>query len=106
MISLLAFGCIIAAVFIIYNVICYKNKKSVYTLNDKYIILNADYYTAQLIFGLCNSFLLLTFYLVWYIFSKISSIFLFVTFIIFWGLNYMLELYSRKKGYIGTKEQS
>ena len=33
-------GCAVATIFIIYNVICYKNKKTIYMLNDKYIILN------------------------------------------------------------------
>ena len=90
-------GCIIVIILIIYNIVCYKNKKTVYMLNDKYIILNAKYYTAQLIFGLCNSLLLLTFYLVWNGTNKNPSIFIFLTIIIFWGLNYMLEFYTRKK---------
>lgn len=105
MILLFALGCIIATIFIIYNIRCYKNKKAVYMLNDKYAILNSDYYTAQLILGLCNSVLLLIFYFIWYIFSKKPSLFIIATPIIFWGLNYILELYSRKKGYIVTKEE-
>ena len=103
---LLALGCTMVTMFIIHNLFCYKNKKFVYTLSDKkYIILNIDYYSTQLTFGLCNSILLLTFYLAWYMFSKNEPVFLFFTMIIFWGLNYMLEFYSRKKGYIGIKEQ-
>lgn len=34
---------------------CYKNKKTIYMLSDKYAILNSHYYTIQLILGLCNS---------------------------------------------------
>ncbi|WP_291653342.1 hypothetical protein [Clostridium sp.] len=97
-------GCVIVTIFIIYNVICYKNKKSVYMLNDKYIILNAKYYSTQLIFGIANSLLLLAFYLVWNRTGKKQPNFIIITIIIFLGLNYILEFYARKKGYIGTKE--
>ena len=96
-------GCVIVTIFIVYNIICYKNKKTVYMLSDKYIVLNDKYYTTQLIFGLVNSVLLLVFYLAWNVTDKNPPIFLFTTIIIFWGLNYMLEFYARKKGYIGTK---
>ena len=104
MILLFSLGCIIATIFIVYNIMCYKNKKSIYMLSDKYAILNSHYYTIQLILGLCNSFLLLIFYIAWYIFSKNEFLFIILTPIIFWGLNYILEFYSRKKGYIGAKE--
>ncbi|MBS6502601.1 MAG: hypothetical protein E7F83_14940 [Clostridium sp.] len=99
-------GCAVATIFIIYNVICYKNKKTIYMLNDKYIILNTKYYITQFIFGLSNSFSLLIFYLAWNKISKNPSIFIVLTSTIFWGLNYILTFYARKKGYIGTKEQS
>ena len=84
----------------------YVLQKSIYILSDKYAILNSHYYTIQLILGLCNSFLLLIFYIAWYIFSKNEFLFIILTPIIFWGLNYILEFYSRKKGYIGAKEES
>ena len=106
MILLFSLGCIIATIFIVYNIMCYKNKKSIYMLSDKYAILNSHYYTIQLILGLCNSFLLLICYIAWYIFSKNEFLFIILTPIIFWGLNYILEFYSRKKGYIGAKEES
>lgn len=106
MILLFSLGCIIATIFIVYNIMCYKNKKTIYMLSDKYAILNSHYYTIQLILGLCNSFLLLIFYIAWYIFSKNEFLFIILTPIIFWGLNYILEFYSRKKGYIGDKEES
>lgn len=97
-------GCFIVTIFIVYNILCYKNKKTVYMLNNKYIVLNDNYYTTQLIFGLVNSVLLLVFYLVWNVTDRNLPIFLFTTIIIFWGLSYMLEFYARKKCYIGTKE--
>ena len=75
-------------------------------INDKYIILNTKYYIIQFIFGLSNSFSLLIFYLAWNKISKNPSIFIVLTSTIFWGLNYILTFYARKKGYIGTKEQS
>lgn len=53
-----------------------------------------------------NSLLLLAFYLVWNRTGKNQPIFIIITIIIFFGLNYILEFYARKKGYIGTKEQS
>ena len=96
-------GCIIATIFIIYNIIYYRNKKTVYMLNDKYIVLNDKYYDTQLIFGLMNSVLLLIFYLAWNLTDRNPQVFLITTIIIFWGLNYMLEFYTRKKGYVGTK---
>ncbi len=102
---LFAIGCATVIIFIVYNLICYKNKKSVYMLNYKYVVLIDDYYNKQLMFELLNSFLLLTFYSVWYIFIKNSSVFIFGTLIIFWGVNYTLELYSIKKGYISIKEK-
>ena len=104
--SLFVLGCIIVTIFIIYNIVCYKNKKTVYMLNDKYIILDAKYYTTQLIFGLVNSLLLFAFYLVWNGTNKNPNIFMLLTMLIFWGLNYVLAFYARKKGYIGIKEQS
>lgn len=97
-------GCVIGTIFIVYNILCYKNKKTVYMLSDKYIVLNDIYYTTQLIFGLVNSVLLLIFCLVWNVTDRNPPIFLFATIIIFWGLNYMLEFYAIKKGYIGTKD--
>ncbi|MBP1869083.1 hypothetical protein J2Z25_002493 [Clostridium tertium] len=42
----------------------------------------------------------------WNKISKNPSIFIVLTSTIFWGLNYILTFYARKKGYIGTKEQS
>ncbi|GAA0107973.1 hypothetical protein UT300015_16200 [Clostridium tertium] len=51
-----------------------------------------------------NSLLLLVFYLVWNRTGKNQPIFIIITIIIFLGLNYILEFYARKKGYIGTKE--
>ena len=104
--SLFILGCIMATIFIIYNIVSYKNKKTVYMLNDKYIILDTKYYIAQLIFGLVNSLSLLGFYLVWNGTNKNSSIFIILTMLIFWGLNYALQFYARKKGYIGIKEQA
>lgn len=65
---------IIVAIFIIYNIICYKIKKAVYMLNDKYTILDTKYYSTKLIFGLTNSLLLLIFYLIWNMLMKNRNI--------------------------------
>ncbi len=105
MFLLFSTGCVTAILFIVYNLICHKNKKSVYMLSTKYIVINDKYYNIQLLFGIINSFLLLSFYIIWFIFSQNSPTFLFGTIIIFWGLNYIMEFYSRKKEYISTKKQ-
>lgn len=100
MILLFITGSIISLFFTIYNLVCYKRKTTVYMLNSKYTVLDNKYFITQLIFGLTNSSSLLIFYVIWFITIKNPSTFLFGTFLIFWGLNYILTYYSRKKGYI------
>lgn len=104
---LVGVGIFIATWFIVYNLICYKKRKMIYTINqDRYYVLNNNYFKTQLIFGMINSIFLIMFSLYCYLIIGEMGLFTLGLIIIFWGLNFTLSLYSRRKGYLGIKEEN
>lgn len=91
---------IIAVALIIHNLICYKKKKLIYVFSKKkYIILKSDYFVAQLVFGILNSIFMILFSFYAYRTIENPSLYILFNMMIFWGMNFILDFYSRKKKY-------
>lgn len=92
-------GVIMPIVFIIYNIICYFNKKVIYTINNKkFVINNNNFFKIQLILSCINSILISIIVYEW---EKHDSKFLgFLLFIVtFWGINYLIKFIAIFKKY-------
>ena len=96
----------IALAFIIHNLICYKKKKLIYVFSKKkYIILKPDYFTAQLIFGTLNSIFMILFNFYAYRSIENPSLYILFNMMIFWGMNFLLDFYSRRNKYIVINQE-
>lgn len=93
-------------IILIYNYICYRNSKVLYTINKrKFYILNSKYYLLQfrmwniiaIIFALIAILELLN------LPSYMAAIFLIIATLSFWGINFLLQTLSERKEYIKYK---
>ena len=89
-----------AIIIFIYNYNCYKNNKIVFTMKKKFIqSLNNKYYNLQfkLWNGIAIFFILIGFANYFNKNRIMIPIYLLVTIIFFWGINFLLESISSKK---------
>lgn len=94
-------GILIALIFLLYNIYCYKFKKVIYTINSKDIFIsNNKFYMVQFLINLFNiSFLIIISYLSY---LNNFNIQLYVIYFlgIFWILNFLIKYIGIKLKYI------
>ncbi len=94
-------GILIALIFLLYNIYCYKFKKVIYTINSKDIFIsNNKFYMVQFLINLFNiSFLIIISYLSY---LNNFNIQLYVIYFlgIFWILNFLIKYIAIKFKYI------
>ena len=91
-------GIIIPILFVIYNIVYYFNKKVIYAIKDKnLVIINNKFFKIQLCLSCINSILIA---IVVYVWDKFHSPFSFLLFILtFWGINYLIKFIAILKKY-------
>jgi len=87
--------------FVIYNIVYYFNKKVIYTIRDKnLVIINNKFFKIQLCLSCVNSILIA---IVVYAWDKFDSRFVFLIFMLtFWGINYLIKFIAILKKYAKT----
>lgn len=98
-------GILIALIFLLYNIYCYKFKKVIYTINSKDIFINSDkFYMIQLVINLFNiSFLIMISYLSYL--NKFDIQLYVIYFIgLFWIFNFLIKYIAIKFKYISYKK--
>ena len=91
-------GVITPILFVIYNIIYYFNKKVIYTIKNKnLVIINNKFFKIQLCLSCVNSILIA---IVVYAWDKFDSSFSFLFFMLtFWGINYLIKFIAILKRY-------
>jgi len=92
-------GVIMPILFVIYNIVYYFNKKVIYTIKDKnLIVINNKFFKIQLCLSCVNSILISIIVYVW---DKSNSPFSFLIFMLtFWSINYLIKVIAILKKYV------
>lgn len=98
--TLILIGYIAVILFLINTLICSKNKKLIWTINNKrYEVLDDKYYNTQFTFAVITAFLIIAFGFFNYFVMKDISYYTIITIVLFFGMNFLLSFCARKKGY-------
>jgi hypothetical protein len=91
-------GVIVPISFVIYNTVYYFNKKVIYTIKDKnLVVINNKFFKIQLCLSCVNSILIT---IVVYVWDKFNNPFSFLLFMLtFWGINYLIKFIAILKKY-------
>ena len=89
--AFLVIGVLAPLIFFIYNVICYFNKKVIYTIkSDKFIVINNTFYSLQLMLSCINCVLLFVLsFLLDYVQELQLNVICYL--LIFWVINYFIK---------------
>ena len=95
-------GVIMPISFIIYNIVYYFNKKVIYSIKDKnLVVINNKFFKIQLCLSCINAILIT---IVVYVWDKFDSPFGLLLFIVtFWGINYLIKFIAILKKYAKTE---
>lgn len=95
-------GVIMPISFVIYNIAYYFNKKVIYTIKDKnLVIINDKFFKIQLCLSCVNSILIAIIVYVWDKFNSPFGLLLFL--LTFWGVNYLIKFIAILKKYATTE---
>jgi len=97
--AVICFGVILPALFIIYNIIYYFNKKVIYTIkNNNFVIVSNDFFKIQLYLSCVNAILISIIVFVW---DKFDFEFIALpVLLVFWGINYLIKYIIKVKKYV------
>lgn len=95
-------GVIVPILFVAYNIVYYFNKKVIYTIKDKnLVVINNKFFKIQLCLSCVNAILITIIVYLWDKFEYQSGFLLFI--LTFWGINYLIKFIAILKKYAKTE---